>query len=84
MTNILLLTIIALFGLFFIWQIFNYFKSFKQKYFNAGVNTGAAKAIRAIIEKAKEGKSFKIKDDQDEIKLIMVTKNNAKHFSKRS
>jgi len=84
MTNILLLIIIALLGLFFVWQIFNYFKGFKQRYFNAGIQRGASNAIRAVIEKAKQGKSFKIKDEQDEVKLLMVTKNNAKHFSKRS
>lgn len=81
MTNILLLIIIALFGLYFIWQIFNYCKGFKQRYYNAGVNLGAVKTMRAIIEKAKEGKSFKLKDEQDEIKLIMLTKENAKSFS---
>lgn len=80
MTNLLLLIIIVLFGLFFIWRIFRYCKGFRQRYFNAGV----AEVARAIIRKAKEGKSFKLKDNQDEIKLIMLTKKNAKHFSKRS
>lgn len=79
MTNILLLIIIVLFGLYLIWQIFNYCRGFKQRYFNAG----AVEAIRAIIRKAKEGKSFKITDNQDEIKLIMLSKKNAKSIRKK-
>jgi len=84
MTNILLLIVITLFGLFFVWQIFKYCKSFKNRCVNTGINVGSTKTVSAIIKKAKEGKSFKLKDDQDEIKLIMLTKKNANSISRRS
>ncbi len=75
-TNILLFLTIVFLSYFIIRNIFNYFKSFKNRYFNAGVSMGTTKTMRVIIEKAKEGKSFKLKDAQDEIKLKIVNKKN--------
>lgn len=79
--NILLLLIVVLLSFLFIQKIFNYFKN---RYFVAGFNLGMAKTMREIIKIAKEGKSFKVKDEQDEIKLIIITKKNAKFISNRS
>ena len=82
-TNILLFLLVVLFGFIVSHRIFVYFKDLKSKYFVSGVQTGTSKTMRAIIDKAKEGKSFNLKDDKDDIKLIMLTKKNAKSIRKK-
>lgn len=44
---------------------------------------GTAKTMSAIIEKAKEGKSFKLKNDKDEIKLKLVDYKNKKKINNK-
>jgi len=74
LTNIILTINIVLLGIFFARLIFNYFKNFKKRYFNAGIKLGADKTVSAIMAKAKEGKVFKLRDDHNIVELIIVNK----------
>lgn len=75
MTNILLITIIVFLGALAIQKIICWvLRYFKNRYFAAGVQTGANQVMNAIIQKAKEGKSFRLKNQREEIKLIILTK----------
>ncbi len=58
-TNILLFLIVLFLSYLVIQRIFNYFKDFKNRYFNSGVKMGADKTLEAILGKAKQGKKLK-------------------------